>query len=100
MSPWGRLGKVDAAKLQTVMTTTRRLTGSEVVDSEARYERKVLKQFEAILADASHALNEELKTQISVREMSVTFPSLKTTSRYHKSFLPTGIRLYNHQLGV
>lgn len=77
------LRKVHAAKLQRVTEIANRLTGSEVVDGEAHYERKALKRFRAILADAGHQLNEELETQISVREVSVRSLSLETrTNRY------------------
>ena len=92
---------VDAAKLHRMMKTASRLTGSEVTDGDTQYARKVLRRLRGILADETHPLNDEHKAQTSVREVSVRLLSLKTrTSRYHKSFLPTAIRLYNEHLNV
>ena len=65
------------------------------------YEQKVFRRLWAVLADETHHLNDELEAQISVREVSERLLSLKTrTSGYHKSFLPTAIRLYNGYLSV
>ena len=93
---------VDAAKLRRVEKTASRLTGSEVTDGDTHYERKVLRRSRAVLANETNPLNDELKAQTSVREVSDRLLSLKArTSRYHiKSFLPTAIRLYNDHLSV
>ena len=69
--------------------------------THTHYERKVLRRLRAVLADETHPLNDELKAQTSVREVSDRLLSLKArTSRYHKSFLPTAIRLYNDHISV
>ena len=92
---------VDAAKLHRVVKTAYRLIGSEVTDGDTHYERKVLRRLRAVLADETYPLNDELKAQTSVREVSDRLPSLKArTSRYHKSFLPTAISLYNDHISV
>ena len=92
---------VDAAKLSQVVKNTSRLTGSEVTDGDTHYERKVLGWSRAVLADETHPLNDELKAQTSVTEVPERLLSSKTrTSRYHKSFLPTAIRLNNDHLRV
>ena len=92
---------VDAAKLRRVVKTASRLIGSEVTDCDTHYARKVLRRLQAVLADETHPLNDELKAQTSIREVSDRLLSLKTrTSTYHKSFLPTAMRLYNNHLSV
>ena len=92
---------VDAAKLHRVVKTASMLIGSEVTDGDTHYARKVLRRLWAVLADETQPLNDELKTQTSVREVSDRLFSLKArTSRYHRSFLPTAIRLYNDHISV
>ena len=96
--------KFVAAKLwgvRRVVKTVCRLTGSEFVDGEAHYMMKFLRWFRAIFADAGHPLNNELKAQISVREVPGMFLSFKTrVNRYCKSFLLTAVRLYTDHLCV
>ena len=86
-----------------MVKTASRPIGSEVTDGDTHYvyEGKVLRLLWAVLADESHSPSNELKAQTSVREVSERLLSLKTRtsgSRYHKSFLPTAIRLDNDHL--
>ena len=75
---------VDAAKLHWVVKTASMLIGSEVTDGDTHYERKVLRWLQAALADDTCPLNDELKAQTSVREVSDMLLSLKTkTSTYN-----------------
>ena len=53
-----------------MMKTASRLTDSEVTDGDTQYARKVLRRLRAVLADETHPLNDELKAQTSVREVS------------------------------
>ena len=80
-------------------TSASRLIDSEVIDSDTHYEGKVLQLLRAVLADKTQSLSNELKAQTSVRKVSERLLSLETkTSRYHKSFPPTAIRLDNDHL--
>ena len=67
---YSSLKKTDTAKLSKVTRTVSKLTESVVVDLQSHFERKTLQRLKAVLADPTHALNEELTPQTSTRVTS------------------------------
>ena len=67
---YNSLKKNDRAKLSKVTTALSKLIGSVVGHLQAYFERKTLQRLKAVLADPTHALNEELTPQTSTRVTS------------------------------
>ena len=91
---FGSMKEHDKARLEKIPKTASKLVGGRLDDLQSLYELKVVKRLGAIRADDSHPLFRDISAQESSR--SSRLRSLKTrTNRYHNSFLPTAVRLYN-----
>ena len=91
---FGGLKEQDKARLSKITKTASRLIGRPVPDIQAHFEAKVLKRLEAILRDPTHPLCTELQAHTSPRSGRLISFRAKT-SRFHSSFLPASVRLFN-----
>ena len=91
---FGSLKEQDEARLSKVTKTAGRLIDRPVTDLQAHFKVKAIRRMGAIQRDPTHPLGKELQAQTSARSGRLISFQAKT-SRFHQSFLPAAVRLFN-----
>ena len=92
---FGNMHVKDQKRLQRMIKMASKIIGLDQVSAAQLYNELILKKTDQILNDPTHPLHH--KFMRSNRSTGRILQQRIKTERYNKSFVPTAIRLYNHQ---
>ena len=85
-------------KLDKTIKKASSVVGLRLEGLQSVAERRIREKLNAILANPSHPLYDDLQGRVSTFSQRLTLPPRMHSERYRLSFLPTAIRLYNEHL--